>query len=207
MAPPGILIPWIDALDLQEGDRVFHLGGGAGYYTAIIARTVGPRGRVVMAEIDETLGNQARQLLSDYQNVEVIVGDGALHNPGPGDAILINAGVTHPSPLWLNQLNQHGRLLLPLTFQFPNSSLGKGALLKITRKQTVFAAAFVPGLPPVVIFSCSSVRDAILNGLLLKAYSAQNHRMDQIRSLRRDPHDADSRCWIHSDVMCLSLTA
>ena len=54
---PGVLIPWINALDLQEGASVFHLGGGAGYYTAIIAKVVGARGRVVMAEVDEKLGS------------------------------------------------------------------------------------------------------------------------------------------------------
>ncbi len=111
---PGVLIPWINALDLQEGASVFHLGGGAGYYTAILAKVVGVRGRVVMAEVDEKLGSSARQLLSEFQNVEVIVGDGGLHDPGPCDAILVNAGVTHPTQLWLSRLNGAGRLLLPL---------------------------------------------------------------------------------------------
>src|SRR5438270_10973455 len=34
---PSALAHWINALDLKEGDRVFHLGCGVGYYTAILA--------------------------------------------------------------------------------------------------------------------------------------------------------------------------
>lgn len=202
---PSILIAWIDALDLREGDRVFHVGGGVGYYTAIMAKIVGPRGRVVMVEIDEKLGNRARQLLSDFENVQVVLGDGGIHDPGECDAILVNAGVTHPSHLWLTRLNEGGRLLLPLTFEFPNSNLGKGALLKITRQHSAFAAAFVPRPVPVVILSCSSVRDATLNEQLFKAYSTQIHMVGEVRSVRLDRHEADSTCWVHADSVCLSV--
>src|SRR5271154_2240257 len=41
---PGALARWIDALDLKTGDRVFHVGCGVGYYTAIMAEVVGPGG-------------------------------------------------------------------------------------------------------------------------------------------------------------------
>jgi protein-L-isoaspartate(D-aspartate) O-methyltransferase len=33
---PSALAYWIEALDLKAGDRVYHLGCGVGYYTAII---------------------------------------------------------------------------------------------------------------------------------------------------------------------------
>ncbi len=38
---PTALAVWADCLDLQPGMKVFHLGCGTGYYTAIIAHTVG----------------------------------------------------------------------------------------------------------------------------------------------------------------------
>ena len=44
---PGSLARWIQALDLKTEDRVFHLGCGVGYYTAIMADVVGPDGSVV----------------------------------------------------------------------------------------------------------------------------------------------------------------
>jgi protein-L-isoaspartate(D-aspartate) O-methyltransferase len=34
---PGRLARWIDALQLRAGERVFHLGCGVGYFTAIMA--------------------------------------------------------------------------------------------------------------------------------------------------------------------------
>ena len=39
---PSALARWIDALDLKTGDRVYHLGSGVGYYTAIMREVVGP---------------------------------------------------------------------------------------------------------------------------------------------------------------------
>jgi protein-L-isoaspartate(D-aspartate) O-methyltransferase len=27
---------------------------------------------------------------------------------------------------------------------------------------------------------------------------------ESVRSLRRDPHDADATCWLHGDGFCLS---
>src|SRR5215471_7976629 len=44
---PGSLARWIDALALQAGERVYHLGCGVGYYTAIMAEVVGPGGSVI----------------------------------------------------------------------------------------------------------------------------------------------------------------
>ncbi len=41
---PSALARWIDALELRAGDRVYHLGCGVGYYTAIMAEVVGPGG-------------------------------------------------------------------------------------------------------------------------------------------------------------------
>lgn len=202
---PGMIIPWIDALDLREEDRVFHVGGGAGYYTAILANVVGPNGHIVMAEVDERLGRRARELLADPGNVDVVAGDGALCDPGACDAILVNAGVTHPAPLWLDRLKDGGRMALPLTFELPNSGLGKGAAVKITRRQRAFSAAFLPR--PLVIYSCSSVRDAAINEALLNAYSTRIGGIGEVRSLRLAAHEQDPTCWMHADTMCLSSRA
>src|SRR2546430_605224 len=46
-AQPGSLACWIDALRLKPGERVYHLGCGVGYYTAIMAEVVGPSGSVI----------------------------------------------------------------------------------------------------------------------------------------------------------------
>ena len=43
---PSALAAWLDALDIQEGEDVVHIGAGVGYYSAIIAELVGSRGQV-----------------------------------------------------------------------------------------------------------------------------------------------------------------
>ena len=44
---PSGVCAWIEALDLNEGERVVHAGCGTGYYTALMTRVVGdlPRHR------------------------------------------------------------------------------------------------------------------------------------------------------------------
>jgi len=118
---PGSLAHWIDALNLKTGDRVFHLGCGVGYYTAIMAEVVGNGGNVVAIEVDPDLASRAEKNLAAYPNVTVHAGDGAALNPGPCDAMLINAGVTHPHLPWLECLGEGGRMILPLTVAMGNT--------------------------------------------------------------------------------------
>jgi protein-L-isoaspartate O-methyltransferase len=56
---PGFLALLIEALELQRGDRVVHIGCGLGYYTAIVAEVVGPAGLVTAVELDPTLAARA----------------------------------------------------------------------------------------------------------------------------------------------------
>ena len=93
----GTLAPWIDALKISAVSSVFHLGCGTGYYTAVMAEVVGPSGRVTAVETDHVLAEQARWNLESWPNIEVIDGDGGAIDPGPQDAVLVNAGVSHPA--------------------------------------------------------------------------------------------------------------
>lgn len=153
---PGTLAPWLDVLNLSEGKSVFHLGCGTGYYTAVMAEAVGPAGRVIAFEIDPTLAAQARSNLARYLNVQVVEGDGGVADTDTRDAILINAGVTHPKESWLDSLRPSGCLVLPLTVEFGMPHVGKGMMLHVTRIGSGYAARFLP--VPVMIYSCSSVR-------------------------------------------------
>src|SRR5437867_2361002 len=162
---PSALARWIDALDLRAGHRAYHMGCGVGYYTAIIAEVVGPHGSVVASEVLPELASRARANLSDHPNVTVHAGDGALFDPEPCDAILINAGVTHPNRLWLERLREGGRLVFPLTFA-TSATLGQGVMLRITRERGGFSADMVTF---IAICSCSSMRDPEREGDVKKA--------------------------------------
>jgi protein-L-isoaspartate(D-aspartate) O-methyltransferase len=195
---PGSLARWMDDLDLKSGDRVYHLGCAVGYYTAILAEVVGAGGRVVASEVDAELAAHARENLAGYANVTVHQADGAALDPGECDAMLINAGVTHPHPAWLERLAAGGRMILPLTVPL-GANLGKGMMLKITRDAAGFAARVVTF---VAIYSCSSVRSPQLEAALGKAMATG--ALFQLKSVRRDAHAAGESCIVHAEGACLS---
>ncbi|MBV8832454.1 MAG: hypothetical protein JO108_24905 [Acidobacteriaceae bacterium] len=195
---PAALGTWIEALDLRPGDRVFHFGSGVGYYTAIMAEVTGPEGSVVAAEIDPDLASRSMENLVAYPNVRVHSGDAASLDPGPCDAIFVNAGVTHPNPLWLDRLSEHGRLVLPLTTTMaPN--VGRGAMMKVTRQDSSWQARLIT---PVAIYSSTSLRDTALEPQINQAF--EDRRLFQIKSLRIDAHERQPTCVVHSENMCWS---
>jgi len=195
---PSALAHWISALELQPGNRVYHLGCGVGYYTAIIAEVVGPTGSVVGTEIDSELAARARENLSTYTNVEVHSVDGGEFDPGECDAMLINAGVTHPHPLWLDRLREGGRLVLPITLA-TSETLGAGLMTKIVRRTNGFSAR---GVTPVGIYSCKSVRDPELEPLVRTALTTQG--LLRVKSFRREPHEQEETCVMHGKGVCFS---
>jgi protein-L-isoaspartate(D-aspartate) O-methyltransferase len=195
---PSALARWIDTLDLKPGVRAYHLGCGVGYYTAIMAEVVGPDGNVVGSEVHPDLAARAQKNLSGYPNVTVVDGDGATFDPGECDALLINAGVTHPVPLWLDRLREGGRLVVPLTMA-NTPRVGIGVMVKIVREHGGFSAQIVTSL---AIYSCTSARDAQREPLL-KAAMAGGALM-KMKSVRRDAHEQSDTCVLHCADVCLS---
>jgi protein-L-isoaspartate(D-aspartate) O-methyltransferase len=195
---PATLARWMDVLDLKPGARVFHLGCGVGYYTAILAEAVGPEGSVLASEVDPDLAARSKANLAEYSNVEVQTGDGAALDPGSCDAMLINAGVTHPHPAWLERLRDGGRMVLPLTVAM-GPSLGKGVMIMVTRQGDSFAARIITF---VMIYSCTSVRDPRVEPLLGKAIGTG--ALLKMKSIRRDAHEQTDTCVLHGHDLCLS---
>lgn len=197
---PGTLTHYISALELVPGNRVYHMGAGAGYYTAIIAEVVGDSGAVIAAEVHSELGPRAKANLADRPNVTIHAGDGTEFDPGECDAMLINAGMTHPLPLWLDRLREGGRLLVPITMPMaPN--LGKGVMLKIVRHATGYTAQVVSF---VAIYSATSTRDSQLEPVISKALASGG--LMKVKSVRCDQHSPGDACVVHSNEVCLSLT-
>ena len=199
---PSFLAFLIDALELQEGEHVVHVGCGTGYYSAILAEVVGRNGHVTAIEIDPELASRAQSNLSYLSDVQVVAGDGGDLDPGPTDAIFINAGATHPRAIWLDSLRLGGRLLVPLTVTEDTDGGGGGRVLKVTRQLRGFTACFISG---VGIFSCVGGRHQDLNQRLKEAFARDDWK--SVQSLRRDPHEPSDTCWLHSERFCLSKLA
>jgi protein-L-isoaspartate(D-aspartate) O-methyltransferase len=196
---PSFLAFLIDALDLQTGQHVVHVGCGTGYYTAIMAEVVGREGHVTAIEVDSDLASRAQSNLSYLSHVQVFAGDGGQLDPGPSDAIFVNAGATHPRSIWLDSLRSGARLLVPLTVTEDADHGGGGRVLKVTRQPGGFTASFISG---VGIFSCVGGRDSKLNQRLKEAFERGDWK--SVQSLRREPHEPVDSCWFHGRDFCLS---
>ena len=201
---PGTIGVWIDELDLARGARVLHVGCGLGYFTAVMAECAGPAGRVVAYEVDEALASEAQGNLASRPWVDVRHGNGATGIGGPFDAILVNAGVTHPLEAWLDALAPGGRLILPLTAAIPamGSTLGKGLVMVLRKRDAQDFAARVAGF--VAVYSAIGLRDDRMNERLGNALMAGPASWQGITMLRRDVHEPAPSCWLHGATACFS---
>jgi protein-L-isoaspartate(D-aspartate) O-methyltransferase len=196
---PSLWARMYDQLELSRGGHVVHVGAGTGYYSAILAEIVGRAGRVTAIEIDPILAVQARENLgAAWPQATVVAADGFAYRPDrPADAIVVNAGVTHFSSVWLDTLAENGRLLVPLT-----SAERWGGFLMITRQDGDpyrYPANFVGR---VGIIPCVGGRDPAAEERLKAAIATSD--FTAIRSLRRAPDEPDHTCWLAGEGWWLS---
>lgn len=121
---PAIMALMLQQLALEPGQRVLEVGAGTGYNAALMARLVGPEGRVESLDIDEQVCVQARANLSaaGVEGVRVLHADGAtgLAEIAPFHRLIVTAAVSDLAPAWLDQLVEGGRLVAPLGLAGPS---------------------------------------------------------------------------------------
>lgn len=200
---PSLIAMAIDALALRQGSRVLHVGAGLGYYTALMAHCVGETGRVVAIEVDEPLAAEARANLSGAPWVDARQGDAREPLREIFDAILVNAGVTHPLGWWLDALAPGGRMVVPLTCAMPamGPTIGKGLLALVTKRDDGEFGVRV--LTFVAIYSALGIRDEAAADHLGRAMARMP--FPALKRLRRDVHDPGETCWLHTSGCCFSL--
>jgi protein-L-isoaspartate(D-aspartate) O-methyltransferase len=195
---PSLWAFHLSLLDVHPGDRILHLGCGAGYYSAILAELTSAHGSVVAIEIDQALAARARIALEPWPQVTIVHADGS-HGPfDPADVIVVSAGATHPLPAWLAALKPEGKLLFPLT-----ATRGAGTMAYITRKSANLFAATLIG--SVFFVDFEGARDSAVSDELAKMLKRDNG--DSVRSLRLDAHEKDESCWLHGRGWCFSRRA
>ena len=198
---PTALAVWADCLDLQPGMKVFHLGCGTGYYTAIIAHAVGASGKVTAVEVDPALAGLAVANLRGYSNVEVLHADGANFDPGETDAMLINAGVSFVKRKWLERLAVGGTLVVPVTLTAsPPSAPGMGYMFKVSKISE--GKYMARAITSVGIFPCAGARDAEADVALRKFLSTKP--ITAVTCVRVDEHQASESCAVHTAESCIS---
>jgi protein-L-isoaspartate(D-aspartate) O-methyltransferase len=194
---PSLHARCLAALGIAEGETAIHVGAGTGYYTALLAKLVGPLGCVFAYEIEPDLAERAAENLRDMENVQVRRDSGVAGQLPACDLIYVSAGASHPCESWLSVLRHGGRLLFPLTDED-----GVGGMLLLVRKgadyfvaRFISAASFIP---------CVGVRDDSVARALRKSFKRGG--LHAVRSLRLNT-PPDATCWVAGSNWWLSTAS
>src|SRR6516225_7550925 len=203
--------PWLHAMLIaaagpRPGEHVVHIGAGVGYYTAILAHMVGESGGVTAIEFDDGLAERLAANFAGQPNVRALQGDGAQIEFDPADVIYVNAGATRPANIWLDRLNDDGRLILPLTSDrgFGENSENipiqrRGAVFRIERCGNEFLTKWISA---VAIFPCEGARDAESERALVGAL--EKGGWDRVTRLCRRGDVPEEQCWLKAADWCLA---
>jgi protein-L-isoaspartate(D-aspartate) O-methyltransferase len=189
---------------VREGEHVVHVGAGVGYYSAIFAQLVGNTGAVTAIEYIPELAARAKINLRLLSNVEVLQGDGATTPFRKADVIYVNAGATRPADIWLDQLAEGGRLILPLTtaksFSHSFDRITSGVVFRIERSGTTYLASWISS---VAIFPCAGSRDEASEQALADAL-LKGGEEKVTRLYRHALTLAAEHCWLRAPGWCLA---
>ena len=187
---------------LKEGEHAVHIGAGVGYYTAIMARLVGPRGKITAIEYVPELATRASANLAGRSNVRVMQGDGSAMTFEPADVVYVNAGASKPSDNWLDALKDGGRLILPLAVTLVSNQghhMTRGGIFRIVRTGGDYSARWMSG---TAIFPCAGARDAASMTALGAAFMKGG--ADKVTRLYRTSDISEDRCWVRGDGWALA---
>jgi protein-L-isoaspartate(D-aspartate) O-methyltransferase len=115
ISQPYMVAIMTETLSPKPGETILEIGTGSGYQAAILSRLCST---VYTIERISALASRARKLLDElgYFNVHISVGDGTIGLPqhAPYDGIIVTAGAPHVPEALMAQLNEDGRLVIPI---------------------------------------------------------------------------------------------
>jgi protein-L-isoaspartate(D-aspartate) O-methyltransferase len=145
ISQPYIVALMTDALKLTGNEIVLEVGTGSGYQAAILSHLVNT---VHTIERHQKLSEKAAQTIDSIgiKNIRFHTGDGSLGLPifAPFQAIMVTAAAPKAPQVLLNQLDDGGRLIIPVGARFNQTlELWKRQAGKFKRS-VIASVAFVP---------------------------------------------------------------
>ncbi len=130
ISQPFMVALMTQCLSLKGPETVLEVGTGSGYQAAILSKLAKT---VYTIERFSTLADRVKKILKELgiKNVKVIVGDGSkgLEEYSPYDGIIVTAGSPEIPESLIKQLNEKGRMVIPV-----GNSFSQDLLLGIKKK-------------------------------------------------------------------------
>ncbi|HEX3348630.1 MAG TPA: methyltransferase [Acetobacteraceae bacterium] len=197
---PSLHALMLHHLGVRPGERILHLGAGAGYYSALLGELAGPDGLVDAVEFDTKLAGSAAANLRGWPRVTLHRGDAAAFPAGEVDRIYVNFGVPAPALRWLRNLGMRGTLEFPLCARGGRTSRGSGVVIAATRTGSAFSVRFVSRCW-FVMAEGALAGDAAQHERL--AAALERDGIEFVRSLRLG-ETSPERCWLWTPEWSLS---
>jgi protein-L-isoaspartate O-methyltransferase len=113
---PTMVFSMLDALGVEDGNRVLEVGTGTGWNAALLCHRVGPE-NVVTVEVDEASAKEARLRLAaaGFVPLAAEVGDGAKGCPehAPYDRLIATCSIGRVPHAWIEQTVPGGLIVAP----------------------------------------------------------------------------------------------
>lgn len=154
---PALMATMLEALDVEDDQRVLEIGTGTGYNAALMCEALGS-GHVVSVDIDAALVESAKERLAGLgyrPAVAAVDGGDGFADGAPYDRIMATCSLPAVPRAWIAQTRRGGRILVNL-----HRPLGGGALVLLTATDAAHASGrFLPdhgGFMPTRTYATSS---------------------------------------------------
>lgn len=114
---PSVIARLLRLLEIEPGMRVFEVGTGSGFSTALLCELVGPTGRVVSMDVNPALSRRAAERLraAGHTQAELVTGDALVAKLGTGFDRLIAWATAEVVPdAWRQAVQPGGWLVVPV---------------------------------------------------------------------------------------------
>ncbi|QUQ66679.1 methyltransferase domain-containing protein [Kutzneria sp. CA-103260] len=126
---PDLMVRMLEALEVEDGDRVLEIGTGTGYNAALLAHRLGD-GNVYSVDVDREIVKTARERLAGFgcrPHLAAVDGIGGWPEHGPYDRIIATCAVPRIPKAWLDQVTVGGKVLVDVKV---NTGAGNLVLLE-----------------------------------------------------------------------------